>query len=448
MYDIIVIGAGPGGYIAAERAGARGKSVLLIEKAHLGGVCTNEGCIPTKSLLNAAKQYVHGLEAGKFGVHFDNARFELSEAMAWKQDVIETLRKGIAYLMRKNKVEVVTGEAEFVDWQTVRVNGQTYQGHNLILATGSSAAIPPIPGADSPVVVTNRKILEITELPKKLIIIGGGYIGMEFACFFSSVGVDVHVIEMMPEIVPMMDAEFAALLRKSLLGVGATPGIGYHLGAKVENINGQEVRFSKDGKTDTLQADLILMSAGRRPNIQGLEHLGLDIRRTGIKVNEQMQTNLPNVYAVGDVNGESMLAHSASRMAEVAVNTICGKPDRIRYQAVPWVVYTLPEVAGCGLTGQDAEAKGIRVKTAKMQMRANGRFLAEYGKQSPGLCKVVVDADTNIVKGIHLLGGMCSEMIYGAAAMIETELRVQDIQDIIFPHPTVSEIIKDTLWEL
>jgi len=443
MFDIIVIGAGPGGYIAAERAGAQGKSVLLIEKAHFGGVCTNEGCIPTKSLLNAAKQYVHGLEAGKFGVHFENARFELSEAMAWKQDVIETLRKGIAYLMKKNKVEVVMGEAEFLDRQTVRVNGQTYQGQNIIIATGSSAAVPPIPGAnESSALVTNREILQIEQLPKSIIIIGGGYIGMEFACFFSSVGVDVQVVEMMPEIVPMMDAEFAVLLRKSL------PKIGYHLGAKVERIDGNAVTFSKDGQQDTLQADLILMSVGRRPNVKGLEKLGLDIRRTGIKVNEQMQTNLPNVYAIGDVNGESMLAHSASRMAEVTVNTICGKPDRMRYQAVPWVVYTMPEVAGCGLTEKDAKDQGLNVKTATMQMRANGRFLAEYGKKSPGMCKVVVDADTNIVKGIHLLGATCSEMIYGAAAMLETELRVQDIQDIIFPHPTVSEIIRDTLWEL
>lgn len=443
MYDIIIVGAGPGGYVAAERAGAQGKSVLLIEKAHFGGVCTNEGCIPTKSLLNAAKQYVHGLEAGKFGVHFENARFELAEAMAWKQDVIETLRKGIAYLMKKNKVEVVMGEAEFVDRQTVRVNGQTYQGQNLIIATGSSAAVPSIPGAnESEALVTNREILQIEQLPNSIIIIGGGYIGMEFACFFSSVGVKVDVIEMMPEIVPMMDPEFAALLRKSM------PGIQYQLGAKVERIDGQQVTFSKDGKQDTLSADLILMSVGRRPNVDGLENLGLDIRRAGIKVNEQMQTNLPNVYAVGDVNGESMLAHSASRMAEVAVNTICGKPDRMRYQAVPWVVYTMPEVAGCGLTEQDANAQGLNVKTATMQMRANGRFLAEYGKNSPGLCKVVVDADTNIVKGIHLLGATCSEMIYGAAAMLETELRVHDIQDIIFPHPTVSEIIRDTLWEV
>ena len=442
MYDLIVVGAGPGGYIAAERAGARGKSVLLVEKSHLGGVCTNEGCIPTKSLLNSAKQYVHGLEAGKFGVHFENASFEIGEAMAWKQDVIETLRKGIAYLMKKNNVEVVQGEAEFLDRQTIRVDGKTYQGNNLIIATGSSAAVPPIPGADSPHVVTNREILQITELPKKLAIIGGGYIGTEFASFFSNVGVEVHIIEMMEEIVPMMDAEFAKTLRKTMSDVS------YHLGAKVESISVDTVTFSSNGASETLRADLILMSVGRRPNIQGLESLGLDIRRQGIRVNEQMQTNLPGVYAIGDVNGESLLAHSASRMAEVAVNVICGKHDRMRYHAIPWVVYTSPEVAGCGLTEQDAKEKGIPVKTATVQMRANGRFLAEHGKRSPGLCKVVVDAETNILRGVHLLGASCSEMIFGVAAMIEAELRVQDLQEIIFPHPTVSEIIKDALWEL
>lgn len=442
MYDLIVVGAGPGGYIAAERAGAMGKSVLLIEKSHLGGVCTNEGCIPTKSLLNSAKQYVHGLEAGQFGVHFEGARFNLAEAMSWKQDVIETLRKGIAYLMKKSKVEVIVGEAEFLDRQTVKVNGNMYQGQHLIIATGSSAAIPPIPGADSQHVVTNREIFQIPELPGKLVIIGGGYIGMEFASFFSNVGVDVHVVEMLSEIVPAMDADCAKLLRRSVKKVA------YHLGAKVEAIDEEIVTFSSNGTTESLQADLILMSVGRRPNVQGLEKLGLDIRPQGIKVNEKMQTNVPGVYAIGDVNGESLLAHSASRMAEVAVNVICGKPDRMRYHAVPWVVYTLPEVAGCGLTEQEARKQGIPVKTATMQMRANGRFLAEYGKRSPGMCKVVVDAETNVLKGVHLLGAVSSEMIYGVAAMIEAELRVQDIQEIIFPHPTVSEIIRDTLWEL
>jgi len=441
MYDLIVVGAGPGGYIAAERAAAAGKSVILVEKAQLGGVCTNEGCIPTKSLLNASKQYVHGLEAGKFGVHFDNARFDLAEAMAWKQDVIETLRKGIAYLMKKYKVEVVNGEAQFLDRQTVNVNGQTYQGQNVIIATGSSAAIPPIPGVQGPHVVTNREILEITELPKTLIIIGGGYIGMEFACFFSHVGVKVHVIEMMPEIVPMMDADFAKLLRRAMSHVT------FHLGAKVEAIDGNRVAFQVHGKSESLQADRILMSVGRKPNVQGLEKLGLDIRPQGIQVNDQMQTNVPGVYAVGDVNGKSLLAHSASRMAEVAVNTICGKNDQMRYQAIPWVVYTLPEVAGCGLTEQEAQKQGIAVKTATMQMRANGRFLAEYGKKESGLCKVVVDAETKVLKGVHLLGAVCSEMIYGVAAMIEAELRVQDIKEIIFPHPTISEIIRDTVWE-
>ncbi len=442
IYDVIVVGAGPGGYIAAERAGARGKSVLLIEKSELGGVCTNEGCIPTKSLLNSAKQYVHGLEAGKFGAHFDCDRFSLTDAMAWKQEVIETLRKGIAYLMKKHKVEVIHGEAEYLDHQTVRVNKQTYQGKNLIIAAGSSAAVPPIPGIGCSSVKTNREILEIKQLPGKLIIIGGGYIGMEFASFFSNVGVQVHVIEMMEEIVPMMDAEFARTLRKSM------PNVAFHLGASVEAIKDDHVVFSTHGHKESLNADSILLSVGRRPNVQGLEHLGLDIRPQGLAVNEHMQTNLPGVYAVGDVNGKSLLAHSASRMAGVAVNTICGKPDRMRYHAIPWVVYTLPEVAGCGLTEQEARNQGLNIKTATMQMRANGRFLAEYGKQAPGLCKVVVEADTNILKGVQLLGAACSEMIYGVAAMIEAELRVQDIQEIIFPHPTVSEIIKDTLWEL
>ncbi|MBD3309431.1 dihydrolipoyl dehydrogenase, partial [candidate division KSB3 bacterium] len=248
--------------------------------------------------------------------------------------------------------------------------------------------------------------------------------------------------EMMDEIVPMMDADFAKLLRRSMRDVS------FHLGAKVEAIEGDAVKFVVKGQTESVRGDLILMSVGRRPNLQGLESLGLDLRRQGVKVNDQMQTNLPGVYAVGDVTGESLLAHSASRMAEVAVNVICGEQDHMRYQAIPWAVYTLPECAGCGLTEQEAEQRGIPVKTASMPMRANGRFLAEHGKKAPGLCKVVVNAETDVLVGVHLLGAVSSEMIYGAAAMIEAELRVQDIKEIIFPHPSVSEMIKDTLWEL
>lgn len=443
-YDVIIIGGGPGGYIAAERAGARGHSTLLVEKRELGGVCLNEGCIPTKTLLNSAKHYLHGIESEKYGVSFDNPTFDLPTAMKWKNRVVDTLVKGVAYQMKRHHVTVLKGTAAFTGRNEIEVEGKGYRGKNIIIATGSSAAVPPIPGAEGDNVLTSREILQIEEMPKKLAVIGGGVIGMEFACFFSSFGIEVHVIEMMDEILPFMDRELASMLRKEFKG-----RIHFHLGGRVEKIDTDSVTYSMAEKSDKVEADMVLMAAGRRPNVAGLgfESIGLDFSKQGIAVDEQMRTNLPGVYAVGDVTGKSLLAHSAYRMGEVAVNVLSGERDRMRYYAVPWVVYTFPEGAGVGYTETAAEQEGRKIKTASLQMRANGRFLAENAGKN-GICKVLVDAERDTLLGVHILGGVSSEIIYGAAAMIEAELRVKDIREIVFPHPTVSEIIKDTLWEL
>ncbi|MBL7007198.1 MAG: dihydrolipoyl dehydrogenase [Spirochaetia bacterium] len=444
IYDLIVVGAGPGGYVAAERAGELGKKVLLIEKEHMGGVCTNSGCIPTKSLLNAAKHFVHAEEGAKYGVVCSGVKFDLTTAMAWKQDTIETLRKGIQYLMKKSGVTVVSGTAEFLDTSHISVGDTVYEGKNILIATGSSTVVPPIKGVDSPIVTTSREILEIESMPEKLAVIGGGVIGVEFASFFSSAGAEVTVIEMMPEIVPLMETEFSKLLRREMKKVT------FKLGCRVYEITDTGVNYTDaKGVNQTVEADTVLISVGRKPNVDGLEKLkttqgfGLDYSKYGIAVNEKMQTNLPNVYAVGDVTGKSLLAHSASRMGEVAVANMFGKGALMRYDAIPWVVYSLPEASGCGMTEEEAKKAGYQVVSASMQMRANGRFLAEFGKKAGGLCKVIADAGSGRILGIHLLGGAGSEMIFGAAAFIEAELRVQDIREIIFPHPTISEIIKD-----
>ncbi|MBT3271717.1 MAG: dihydrolipoyl dehydrogenase [Spirochaetales bacterium] len=448
IYDLIVLGGGPGGYRAAERAGALGKSVLLIEKANLGGVCLNWGCIPTKSLLHSAKLYRHMLEGEAFGVIAPQVRFDLPAAMKWKGKVIETLHKGIAYQMKRFGVEVISGEGIVASGGpggiAVEVNGSVYNGAKLILATGSSPFILPIDGIESPNVLTSTEILEVESIPASLVIIGGGVIGMEFASLFSSLGTVVHVVEMLDEIVPVLDGEISKALRK------ASKGITFYLGARVESVGENGVRFSKDGKSETIEGELILMSVGRRPNTTGLglEAAGLDIGRTGVNVDEQMRTNLPDVYAVGDVTGKSLLAHSAYRMADVAVKNLYGTGDQMRYHAIPSVVYTIPEAASCGLTEAEATERGIAVRTATLPMKANGRFLAEFGLKEPGFCKVIVDKKSDVLLGVHMFGGGCSEHIFGAAAMIEAELRVKDIKDIVFPHPTVSEIFQDTLWEL
>jgi dihydrolipoamide dehydrogenase len=449
-YDLIVIGAGPGGYTAAERAAERGRNVLLAEQSHLGGVCTNSGCIPTKSLLNAAKHYTAAREGARFGVNAEKVSFDLAAAMAWKKDTVASLRRGIEYLMKKNGVKTVFGRAEFFDAHTVEVDGAHYRADRILIASGSSPASLPIPGADGPNVLTSSEILEITELPRRLAVIGGGVIGVEFASFFSQVGTEVTVIEMTDEIVPLLEPELAKMLRREL------DQVDFRLGCRVNEITAEGVRYTDAGGNEqTAAADLVLTAVGRRPNISGLEKLrtsagfGLAVSPKGISVDSHMRTNLPHVYAVGDVTGKSLLAHSAARMAEVAVDHMfpeAGMPDSrtaMRYHAVPWVLYSAPEAAGCGMTEAEARAAGYRTVHSAMQMRANGRFLAEHGKKARGICKVVADEQTGLILGVHYLGGSCSELIHSAAVCLEAELRVQDVREMIFPHPTVSEVFRD-----
>ena len=446
MYDIIIIGAGPGGYEMAERAGHKGKKVLLIEKAHLGGVCLNHGCIPTKTLLNSAKHYVHAKEAPEFGVTTGEVGFDLSKVMGWKKEVIETLRGGVAAMMKKNKVEVLFGEAKLVGPRKVEVDGTVYEGDNVVIATGGSPFVPPIPGADQPHVMTSKEILCVDKMPESLVVIGGGVIGIEFASFFSSLGVKVDVIEMLDEIIPFMDRGQAKRFRAALKGK-----VGFNLGCRVTAIDGHDVKYTdKKGEEKSIHADLVLMSVGRSPNLTGMgfEEAGLDFDRTGIKTDDQQRANLPNVYAIGDVTGKSQLAHSATRMGEVALNTICGQKDRFRTNAIPWAVYSMPEIAGCGMTEDEAKVAGYNVETASLPLIMSGRFLAENGKKGPGQVKVVVDADTRALLGVHMFGGYSSEIIWGVAAMIEAELRVEDVQEIVFPHPTVGEVIRSTMFSL
>lgn len=445
-FDLIIIGAGPGGYVMAERAGHLGKSVLLIEKEHLGGVCLNWGCIPTKTLLNSAKHYVHAQEASHFGVDTGGVHFDLARAMAWKNEVVTTLRGGIGFMMKKNKVTVVNGTAKLLGPRRVQVGEQEYTGQNVVIATGSSPFIPPIPGADQLHVMTSTDILSIDAMPQSLVVIGGGVIGIEFASFFSSLGVKVDVIEMLDEIIPFMDRGQAKEFRRALKGK-----VNFNLGCKVTSIDGHEVKYTDaKGEARSLQADIVLMSVGRSPNLSGMgfEEAKLDFDRRGIKVDDQMRTNLPDVYAIGDVTGLSQLAHSATRMGEVALNTICGREDSFRRNAIPWAVYSMPEVAGCGLTEDQAKAAGHRVETASLPLTMSGRFLAENGKTGPGSVKVIKDADTDLLLGVHMVGAGVSEMIYGAAVMIEAGLKIKDIREIVFPHPTVGEVMRDVMFQL
>ncbi|MBT3638391.1 MAG: dihydrolipoyl dehydrogenase [Opitutae bacterium] len=440
-YDFAVIGAGPAGYVAAKKAAGSGLKTLLVEKSKLGGVCLNEGCVPSKTLLQAAKTYHHAKHGSIFGVEVEGLSFDFQKAHAHKNQVMDKMRNGIAGLMKKHKVDVVEGEATLLPGLAISINGETHEADNVLLCTGSSPSVPPIPGIDSGQVVDSTGILNRETLPDHLIVVGGGVIGCEFACMYASVDVPVTVLEAMPEICPNLDAEVAATLREEL----TNKGVNFKLDTKVESIDEKSVSFANADGSDSLDGDLVLVATGRTPNTKGLglEELGLDIDpRGGVRVDDRGATNVPGLWAAGDVTGQAWLAHAASRMAEVVVHNMTGRPDRMRYDKMPAVVYTSPEVAVVGLTKEEAEARGLKVKTGRIPMAINARYLAENPDES-GLCKVVLEAETNRLLGVHMVGGACSEMIFGATAMLETELREEEIEEIVFPHPTTSEIMKD-----
>ena len=449
MFDLIIIGGGPAGYVAAERAGHKGLSVILFEKKAMGGVCLNEGCIPTKTMLYSAKTYENALHGDKYGVFGDNIRFDYGKIVARKNKVVRKLVAGVEGKMKLHHVTVVKGEAMIVGRSSkgveVSCGGETYLGTNLLICTGSEAFVPPIPGLAEAgdIILTNREILDLKDQPKSLVVIGGGVIGMEFASFFNSLGTKVTIVEMLPEILGNNDFEISAMLRD----IYSKKGIEYNLNAKVVKIDGNKVVFEKDGKTETIEGDKILVSVGRRPITQGfgLENLNVELFKGGIKTDEKMRTNVPNVFAAGDVTGFSLLAHTASREGEVVVNNLIGRTDVMRYNAIPGVVYTNPEVAGVGETEESAKAKGIEFKVAKLPMAYAGRFVAE-NEGGSGLCKVLVGAKYGEVIGVHMLGNPCSEMIYGACIAIEQEMTLAEMQEVVFPHPTVSEIFKETIF--
>lgn len=450
IYDLAIIGGGPAGYVAAERAGAKGLKVVLFEKKELGGVCLNEGCMPTKTLLYSAKIYDSARAADKYGVTVEGAGFDFAKIIDRKSRVVRRLVGGVGVKMRNNNVQVVKGEASIKGKEAkgiaVESGEETYVSSNLLICTGSETFIPPIEGIAEAgdTIVTSRELLASKERPESLVVIGGGVIGMEFASFFNSMGTQVTVVEMQPEILPGSDAEIAVMLRETYM----KKGVAFNLGCKVTKVNGNTVEYvDSEGTPGSVSGDKILVSVGRRAVISGfgLENLSVEMERGGIKVDELMRTNVPGVFAAGDVTGYSMLAHTASREAEVVVNNLTGGDDKMTYNAVPGVVYTNPEVASAGMTAEAAAAAGIACRELKLPMAYAGRFMAE-NEAGNGLCKVIVAEGSGEVIGAHMIGNPCSEIIYGACMAIEHKMTAEELEKVIFPHPTVSEIFKETIF--
>jgi dihydrolipoamide dehydrogenase len=443
MYDLIVIGGGPGGYEAAAHAGRLGKRVGLIEEGRVGGTCLNVGCIPAKAFLRSSRLCRELREAGAYGVLVDPGKLDMQAVVARKNRIVATLTGGVGQLLAQAGVTVLPGHARLTGRNQVEVDGQVLQAANILIATGSRPAIPPIPGIDSAFVIDSTAAFDLTEIPARVAIIGAGYIGLEFASFFADVGADVTVFEVLPQVALGCDHDVADRLRQALQRGGVT----FHLSCTVAGIKGRQLSYvDSAGQRHTHSADVILNSTGRVPVVDdlGLPAAGVDFTGSGIPITDRGRTNVPGIWACGDVTGQHMLAHVATREGIVTVNNMFGRPDRIRYDAIPAVIYTHPEVASAGRTEQELSDAGIEYERTVVPMGVAGRFLIE-NETGNGFLKLLTGARYGEILGVHAVADMSSEFIVAAAAMIEAELCVRHAAEIVFPHPTVAEALREAL---
>ena len=451
MYDLAIIGGGPAGYTAAEQASLNGLKTILFEKEQLGGTCLNVGCIPTKTLLYSAKQYHNALNARKYGVEAQAVSFDYQKMQQRKQKVVRKLVAGIKQRLKNDNMTMVSGRAVVVshDEKTIVIEcgGEKYEAQRLLIATGSNNFVPPIPGINGNADVwSSTEALSATELPASIVIVGGGVIGMEFATLYHELGVKVTVVEAMPSVLPQLDPECVSLL----LDKYKKSGIDILTSTKVLAIDGKKVICElQGGERLTIETDKILISVGRRANLDGLDNLKVDMERGAIVVNDMMQTSCKNIFAAGDVTGKIMLAHVASRQAEVAVGYMLKQIplQRIAYNAIPSVVYTNPEIASVGLQERDLKGENcvlpIEYELKSLPMTFSGRFVAENEGET-GLCKMVVDKKNKTILGVHMIGNPCSEFVAAASFAVRMGYTVAEFRQVVFPHPTVSEILKET----
>ena len=446
MYDLVVIGAGPGGYEAAARAARMKKRVALVEKDSVGGTCLNVGCIPTKTLLKSARVFAECRAAACYGVRTADVRFDMPAVLERKRRIVGTLTRGVESMLRRVGVEMIAGAGRMQSANAVQVNGRTLETRNILIATGSRPFVPPIDGIDAPIARDSTSILDEAEIPESLVIIGAGYIGLEFASFYSAAGARVTVLEALPNAVGGTDPDIAACLVSAL----QKSGVVLRFNCLVNRITDAGVEYTDpDGNFAFADAYLVLNATGRVPVLDGLRlsEAGIDHHARGIRTSDEGATNVPGVWACGDVTGRRLLAHAATREGMVAVNNMFGIRDRVRYHAIPSVIYTHPEVACVGFMEPELIARGIPYRRAIVPMAIAGRFFVE-NEGGSGLIKILVGEPHGEILGVHMAGDGSSEFVALAAAMIETEMLARQAAEIVFPHPTISEALKSAILEL
>jgi len=445
VFDIVVIGGGPGGYVTAIRGAQLGGRVALVEKKWFGGVCTNVGCIPSKALLWAAELRALIRSSGQFGFADLDTRLDYKRLIAHKQKTVKSLSSGIEYLLSKNGVEIIRGTGALLSKDRVRVEhdgrSQILETKNIVIATGSSPARPNIEGIDSPGVITGEEATLMEELPQRVVIAGGGAEGAELSCLLSSLGVEVKVLEMLPRFLPLEDEEIGKRLQRSLVQLGVDIRLSTKL-AKVEFEHPLvKVHAQSEGGTEVLQADRLILALGRRPNSSslGLEEVGVRMRNGWIVVDEWMRTNIPGIYAIGDVTGGGF-AHQAMMAGEIAAETALTGGSRIKIRAVPRAIFTVPEVAAVGDTEEQARQKG-EVAVGRFLFNANGRALATG--QTEGMAKVIANKRSGKIMGVHLFGHNVSEFIGTASLAMHLGLTLEEWASSMIPHPTLSEALRE-----
>lgn len=444
QFDILILGGGPGGYVAAIKGAQLGYTVGLVEKETVGGVCLNEGCIPTKTLLKSAKVFRLFQHANQYGIHVDpNAiSFDWQDIQSRKSKVIKTLTDGVKGLLKKNGVTVIQGYGEVLTPKTVRVADQIIETKYLILATGASPIIPNIPGLSealtSNYVFTYKGLLDYPSIPKSLIVIGGGVIGLEFAQLFASFGTKVTILEREPQILMPVDDE----IRNAYLRLLKKDKIEIITHANVTGIHHKSVQYVFDNHTHTLESEIVLLSVGMKPNLSAFNVLNLNGTSKGVTVNEYLQTSVPNVYAIGDLTGQMMLAHAASAAGIAAVEHIHGKNTQFSFTQVPSAIYGFPEIAWIGLTEQTAQAQNLTYKVSKFPLLANGRSLAEG--QTDGFVKVIINPETGEILGAHILASNASDLLAEVVVAMNSEATIADIANAIHLHPSVSETVMES----